>query len=451
MLRAFDEAEARKNIFRETAAFREETKGKKNTIMNDGDIQIAIAIVCLIAMSAYFSATETAFSALNRIKLKSLAEAGNKRASLTLKLVESYDTILSTILIGNNIVNIVASSIATVLFSSLLGPALGIPVSTAAMTVLVLIFGEISPKSIAKDIPEKFAMMSAPFLNVLTVILKPLNWLFSMWKVLLTKIFKVSGDRGVTEEEILTMVSEAENDGEIDQEEGEMIRSIMNFDDLAAEDILTPRVDVVFIQEEDSNEEIARVFEESGYSRIPVYGEDLDDIVGVLNQKDFFMQMMMKGAGLKDTVTTPVFVAPSMKIGKLMGILKEKKCHLAIVVDEYGGVEGIVTLEDIIEELVGEIWDEHDEIVEEIVQRSETEYEVKGNASVMKLFELLGFDEELDVVSVSGWISQELGKIPEKGDRLVYRNVQVDVTGAEERRVTDARVTVLPEEGEGEE
>lgn len=418
--------------------------------MNDGDIQIAIAIVCLIAMSAYFSATETAFSALNRIRLKSLAETGNKRASLTLKLVESYDTILSTILIGNNIVNIVASSIATVMFSSIFGPALGVPVSTAVMTILVLIFGEISPKSIAKDIPEKFAMMSAPVLNVLTVILMPLNWLFSMWKVLLTKLFKVSGNRGVTEEEILTMVSEAENDGEIDQEEGEMIRSVMSLDDLSAEDILTPRVDVVFIQEETSNEEIARIFEESGFSRIPVYGQELDDIVGVLNQKDFFMQMMMKGAKLKETVTTPVFVAPSMKIGKLMRILKEKKYHLAIVVDEYGGVEGIVTLEDIIEELVGEIWDEHDEIVEEIIRRSETEYEVRGNASVMKLFELLGFDEELDVVSVSGWLAQELGKIPKQGDRLVYRNVQVEVTGAQERRVTDALVTIFPEK-EGEE
>ena len=419
--------------------------------MNDGEIRIGIAIVCLIGMSAFFSATETAFSALNRIKLKSLAEAGDKKAALALKLVEKYDTILSTILIGNNIVNIVASSIATVLFTALLGSKLGVPVSTAVMTILVLIFGEISPKSIAKDMPEKFAMMAAPFLNFLTVILMPLNWIFSLWKILLTKIFKVTDDRGVTEEEILTMVNQAEHDGEIAQEEGEMIRSVMNFDDLAVEDVLTPRVDVVFIHEEDSNEEIAQVFEESGYSRIPVYGEDLDDIVGVLNQKDFFMQMMMKGAKLADTVTTPMFVAPSMKIGKLMRILQEKKCHLAMVVDEYGGVEGIVTLEDIIEELVGEIWDEHDEVVEEIVQLSDTEYVVKGNASVTKLFEMLGFDEELDVVSVSGWISQELGKIPQTGDQLIYRNVKVEVTGAEERRVSEARITVLPQEEEGEE
>ena len=231
-----------------------------------------------------------------------------------------------------------------------------------------------------------------------------------------------------------------------------MIRSVMSFDDLAAEDILTPRVDVVFIQQDASNEQIAEVFEESGYSRVPVYGDDLDDIIGILNQKDFFMQMMMKGAKLEDTVTVPVFVAPSVKIGKLMSILKEKKCHLAIVVDEYGGVEGIVTLEDIIEELVGEIWDEYDEIVEEIVQTAPDAYQVKGNASVTKLFELLGFDEELDVVSVSGWISQELGKIPQQGDRLDYRNVQVEVTGAEDRRVTEARITVLPkEEEEGEE
>jgi len=429
---------------------RGDTKGKSYNTMNDVDIRIVVAIICLVAMSAYFSATETAFSALNRIKLKSLAEAGNKKAQLAQKLADNYDNILSTILIGNNIVNIVASSIATVLFTGIMGPALGVPVSTAVMTIFVLIFGEISPKSIAKDIPEKFAMWSAPILNFFSIILKPLNWLFSLWKILLTKVFKFTDDRGVTEEEILTMVSEAENDGEIDQQEGEMIRNIMDFDDLTVEDILTPRVDVVFIHEEDTYDEIAEVFEESGYSRVPVYGEDLDDIVGVLNQKDFFMQVIRKGKTLEEAMTQPMYVAPSMKIGKLMTILKEKKCHLAIVVDEYGGVEGIVTLEDIIEELVGEIWDEHDEIVEEIVQVSETEYTVKGNASVMKLFELLGFDEELDVVSVSGWISQELGKIPEQGDQLIYRNVQVDVTAAEERRVTDVKITVLPGEEEEE-
>lgn len=426
-------------------------KEEKQNTMNDGDIGIIIAIACLVAMSAYFSATETAFSALNRIKLKSLAESGDKKAALALKLVENYDKILSTILIGNNIVNIVSASIATVLFSSMLGPALGVPVSTAIMTVIVLIFGEISPKSIAKDMPEKFAMLSSPLLNMLCVILSPLNWVFSQWKVLLTRIFKVTDNRGVTEEEILTMVSEAEHDGEIDSEEGEMIRSVMNFDDLAVEDVLTPRVDVVYIEADDDNEEIARVFEESGYSRVPVYGEDLDDIIGILNQKDFFMQMMMKGATLADTVTPPMFVSPTMKIGKLMRLLQEKKCHLAVAVDEYGGVEGIVTLEDIIEELVGEIWDEHDEIVEEIVQVSDDEYHVRGNASLSKLFELLGFDEELDVVSVSGWVSQELGKIPEKGDQLKYRNVQVDVIEAEDRRVSEAIIKVFPEEDEDQE
>ena len=232
--------------------------------MNDVDIRIVVAIICLVAMSAYFSATETAFSALNRIKLKSLAESGNKKAQLAQKLADNYDNILSTILIGNNIVNIVASSIATVLFTGILGAAKGVPVATVVMTIFVLIFGEISPKSIAKDVPEKFAMWSAPLLNFFTIILKPLNFLFSLWKILLTKVFKFTDDRGVTEEEILTMVSEAENDGEIDQQEGEMIRNIMDFDDLTVEDILTPRVDVVFIHEEDDNEEIAEVFEESG-------------------------------------------------------------------------------------------------------------------------------------------------------------------------------------------
>ena len=247
---------------------------------------MTVAIVLLVMMSAYFSATETAFSCLNKIRMKSRAESGDHRAALAMDLVEDYDRLISTILIGNNIVNITASTVGTVLFTKLYA-AYGPTVSTVVLTLVVLIFGEISPKSLAKEHAESFAMFSAPILRVFLLVLRPLNFLFSQWKRLLNMIFHPSEDQGITEEELITMVSEAENEGGLDQHESQLIRSAIEFGDLEAGDILTPRVDIVAVEDSASMEEIAAVFAESGYSRLPVYHKDVDDIVGVIHEKDF--------------------------------------------------------------------------------------------------------------------------------------------------------------------
>ena len=248
---------------------------------------MTVAIILLVCMSAYFSATETAFSSLNRIRLKSWAEDGNQRAALALQLSEDYDRLLSTILIGNNIVNITATAVGTVLFTNLVGTAYGPTVATVVLTVVVLIFGEVSPKSIAKESPERFAMASAPVLRVFLAILRPLNFLFALWKRLLSRFLHTADDAGITEEELITMVSEAESEGGLDQHESQLIRSAIEFGDLEAGDILTPRVDIVAVEDSATMDEIAATFAESGYSRLPVYHKDVDDIVGVIHEKDF--------------------------------------------------------------------------------------------------------------------------------------------------------------------
>ena len=331
---------------------------------------MTVAIVLLVMMSAYFSATETAFSCLNKIRMKSRAESGDHRAALAMDLVEDYDRLISTILIGNNIVNITASTVGTVLFTKLYA-AYGPTVSTVVLTLVVLIFGEISPKSLAKEHAESFAMFSAPILRVFLLVLRPLNFLFSQWKRLLNMIFHPSEDQGITEEELITMVSEAENEGGLDQHESQLIRSAIEFGDLEAGDILTPRVDIVAVEDSASMEEIAAVFAESGYSRLPVYHKDVDDIVGVIHEKDFNAARYRGQGNISGCITPVHYTTANADLGLLLRTLQKKKTHMAIVVDEYGGTEGLLTMEDILEELVGEIWDEHDEVIETFRKQSD--------------------------------------------------------------------------------
>ena len=285
-----------------------------------------IIIVCCIIMSAYFSATETAFSSLNRVRMKSLAEKGNKRAALVLRLSENYDSLLSTILIGNNIVNITSTSVATVLFVRLLGEERGSSLSTLVMTIVVLIFGEVSPKSLAKEVPENFALFSAPILRVLVIILSPANFLFGQWKKLLSLIFKFSRESGITEEELLIMVEEAKQDGGIDEQEGTLIRSAIEFSDLTAEDVLTPRIDVAAVPADATQEEIADIFTETGFSRLPVYRENVDNIVGIIYQKDFYNQIYHTERKLEEIIRPALFIAMGKKVGQLLKELQQKKC-----------------------------------------------------------------------------------------------------------------------------
>lgn len=417
--------------------------------MDNSLIYQILFLALLILGSAYFSATETAFSALNKIRIKNLANDGDKRAKLTLELSENYDKLLSTILIGNNIVNITATSVATVLFVRYMGDV-GATVSTAVMTVLVLIFGEISPKSLAKESPESFAMFSAPILRVMLIILSPLNFLFMLWKKLLSKIFKVKEDRGITEEELITIVEEAAQDGGIDVQEGELIRSAIEFDDIEVVDVLTPRIDIEAVPDSADTDEIKEVFKRSGYSRLPVYEGSTDNIIGVINQKDFYNRN--DGESVKSIIKPVIVTTESTKISRLLKLLQKQKSHMAVVTDEYGGTLGIVTMEDIIEELVGEIWDEHDEIINEFEQIEENKYRIVCSANLTKMLKLFNKDEEFDMSTVSGWVIFEFGGIiPNKGDSFDYENLHVVVTKTDKRRVLEVIVEAMPEDESEEE
>ena len=417
--------------------------------MNDDTVSILIIVACVV-MSAYFSATETAFSSINRIRIKNMAEKGDRRAQLVLRISENYDSLLSTILIGNNIVNIACASLATLLFVDWLGSDAGPSVSTAVTTIVVLIFGEVSPKSIAKESPESFAKFSAPLLNVLMFVLTPFNFLFRLWKKLLSLIFHSSDSQAVTEEELLTIVDEAEQEGGIDTQEGSLIRNAIEFTETQAIDVLTPRIDLIAVSVDDSKEDIAAVFAETGYSRIPVYRDSIDHIIGILYQKDFHNYVYHTDRDISSIIRPAIYVTENKLIGELLQDLQKNKSHLAVVMDEFGGTVGIVTMEDILEELVGEIWDEHDEVVEEIKQTGEQEYEVLGNTNVQKLFEMLDIDKELDVVTVSGWVMDELARIPEVGDTFQYENVSVRVLAMDGKRVEKIQVIVTPEPQEEE-
>lgn len=410
-------------------------------------LQIIVMLVCVM-MSAYFSATETAFSSFNKTRLKTMAEKGSKKASLALRLSENYDRLISTILIGNNIVNIALASIGTVLFVHLYGDV-GATISTAVITIVVLIFGEISPKSIAKDSPEKFVMFSAPIINIFIWVLTPLNFLFTQWKKLISLIFKVEEGSKMSQEELLMLVDEIEQDGSVDTEEGELIRNAIEFTEQEAEDILTHRVDVEAIPIDAPKEEIAEIFFKTKFSRLLVYENNIDNIIGVIHMKDFLTVNGIIEDDITSIMTKPVFIQRSEKINDLLKILQTNKSHIAVVVDEYGGTLGIVTMEDILEELVGEIWDEHDEVVEDFKKIDDTTFRVDGSVSFDDFSDYFDIkDEETDSVSVGGWVMENLGKMPEIGDEFVFENLNITVTEIDSHRITQLLVVIKEKEEE---
>ena len=408
----------------------------------EDSISSILILVLLITMSAYFSATETAYSSLNKIKLKSIANKGNKKAKLALELSEKYDSVISTILIGNNIVNIATASLATVLFTKLLGSS-GVTVSTIVMTILILIFGEISPKSIAKDIPESFAIVSAPLLNAFCIILKPVNNLFCLWKKLINKVFKIQKHSGITEDEILTIAEEAENEGGINPQQLEIIKSAIELNDQEVIEAFTPRVDMVAIKDSCSKEELLNLFIESGFSRIPVYHDNIDNVIGIINEKDLInIVVNNKNEEISSIIKPLNVIQPHMKLSQLLKLLQNNKSHMALIADEYGGTMGIITLEDILEELVGEIWDEHDKVVNDIEKIAEDEYIVRGNANIEKVLEEFDLEEEFEVNSVNGWVMQQFGKIPKVGESFEYKNLKIVIQKATKRCVLEIRITV---------
>ncbi|NLY81480.1 MAG: HlyC/CorC family transporter [Clostridiales bacterium] len=423
--------------------------------MEDGQLaSYIIGILILLVFSAYFSATETAFNSINRIRLKNLVNGGNKRAKKVLMLEERYDELLSTILVGNNLVNIAMTAVATVMFIDLYGPY-GPTISTVVVTIVVLIFGEISPKNIAKEQPEKFAMWSQPFINILVILFTPINYLFSKWKKFITKIFKVSKDRGITEDELITIVEEAKTGGNIDKEQGELITNAIEFSDIDAWDVLTPRVEIEAIEIGTAVKEIGQMFLDTGFSRMPVYDDDLDNILGVLNQKDFHNYVIGENQDIQNYVKPVVFVARSMKAAVLLKKMQENKTHIAVVVDEYGGTAGLVTMEDLIEELVGKIYDEHDSIEsKEITRLYNGSYKVSCSANVEKMFDFFGEEEDLDANTVNGWVVLQLDKLPSVGDEFVYESkhkiFKVIVTKSDGKKALEVNIKFenKPEEEE---
>lgn len=413
--------------------------------MDSSLIGMTVAIVILVMCSAYFSATETAFTSLNTIRMKTWAENGDKRAARALAVGEDYDKLLSSILIGNNIVNITATTISTLLFTKIF-VTYGATISTVVITIVVLIFGEISPKSVAKEFPERFAMFSAPILRVIILVLTPLNFLFSMWKKLLSKIFKPSGDDGITEEELMGLVDQAESEGGLDAHEGDLIRASIEFNELDVSDILTPRVDLVAVDEESTMQEVGALFVENGYSRLPIYHETIDNIIGVVHQKDFY-KARVRGEDRLAMIKSPVvYTTPNTKIFKLLRILQMNKVHMAVVVDEYGGTEGIVTLEDILEELVGEIWDEHDEVTEFLHKQPDGSYNIDCTTDLDDMYDLFEIKGECEASTVSGWVLEQIDRIPKQGDHFIAEGLEVTVTAVDNRRVMEINVKPAPQE-----
>lgn len=420
--------------------------------MNSSSIVSLIIILVCVLLSMYFSSTETAFNAASRIRLKSKAEDGSKRAALVLKLLDRYDAMLTTILIGNNIVNIACTSLATLLFVQLLKDEnLGATVSTIVVTVVLLIFGEISPKTIARKNPERVAMLSAPFLQVLMTVLSPVGFVFGVWQDMLNRVFKSSDDSGITEQELLTIVDEAEQGDGIDADEAELIRSAIEFNELEVRDIFTPRIDIEAIRADMTKEEVAEIFSSSGYSRLPVYEDSIDNIIGILYLKDFYNTAFRRKTEISDIIKPVIYVPKSKKISDLRKELQEQQLHIAVVMDEFGCTVGIVTLEDILEELVGEIWDEHDEVIREISRTDENTWLVSGKANVEKVFEALDRECAFEAMTVSGWVMEVLEKIPSEGDTFENDGLQVRVLKMTGKRIEQVEIIRIPPAEENEE
>lgn len=413
-----------------------------------------LTLIVLILLSGVFSAVETSFSSASKIRLRSMANDGNESAKKVLKILDHFDRFLTTILIGNNVVNIASATIGTVLFTRYF-QANGPTISTIVMTIVVLLFGEMTPKSIAKMIPERFSCAMVDFVQVMVFLLFPLTWLLSGWKWLMSKLIPIEEDDGDITDDLITMVDEAEKEGNLQEHESSLISAAIEFRDLEVKDVFTPRVDIVAVDVNEDLKEIEETFRINSYSRLPVYEETIDHIIGVIHEKDFYDLLYHKKNDLHSIITKVINTSPNTHIYELMQILQREKLHMAVVLDEWGGTDGLITLEDIVEELVGEIWDEHDVVEEFYTKISDNEYLVKGEAEVDDLFERFDIEvkeeEEDDYNSVSGWAIAQLGHIPEVGESFQFENLFVQITKADNRKVNEVRIRVEEKEQEEEE
>ncbi len=414
----------------------------------DGDsISTLLVIIILIGLSAFFSGTETAFSSYNKIKMKSLAASEDARADLILRIEENYDKLITTILIGNNIVNITLTTVSTLFFMDLLK---GLEentiatISTAIVTLAVLIFGEITPKVLAKEHADGYVRATCKIVNFLMTVLSPITFIFSLWKKLLSKIFKTNDNSVTTGDELITMVEEAEQDGGIDEDEGELIRSAIEFSEMTAGEILTPRIDIVAITEDSDYKEAMTLFFESGYSRLPVIGDSIDDIKGVLHEKDFFYAYNSGKVSFSEYIQEPLYITKHDKIDELLRKFQTEKCHMAFVIDEFGGLMGIVTMEDIIEELIGDVWDEHDEVEHHFTPNEDGTLNVDCSVGLDEIFEHLDikFDEDdgEKPITLNGWLQMRSEGIPETGDTIDYNGIIFTIINSDNKMVKEVLI-----------
>ncbi|MDQ0340909.1 CBS domain containing-hemolysin-like protein [Caldalkalibacillus uzonensis] len=413
--------------------------------MDEVPLSFLFLLLILLALSAFFSSTETAFSSVSKIRLKHFADEKRKGAQKALYISEHFDKALTTILVGNNLVNIAAATIASSLFVTMFGTKSGMLLSTIVMTILVLIFGEILPKSFAKEHADSFSLAVSSILFLLMKLFAPINWLFAQLKRTLVKIIHPKQHiPSVTEEEIKIMVDISEEEGVIDKTEKELVHRSLNFNDIIVGEILTPRPDMIAVEVSQPIEEIKQVFLREKFSRIPVYEDSIDNIIGILSEREFLSALLQnQDVDVRSLLRNPLFVVESMRISSLLPELQRHKIHMAIVIDEFGGTSGLITMEDVLEELVGEIWDEHDEQVKVINQLDENTYIFSADFSLDEFARMTKVELPDSVYhTIGGWLVEEFQRVPQKGEQLYYENLLLTIEEAESRRVRKVRAEI---------
>lgn len=409
-------------------------------------------MAALVAFSAFFSASETSFTSVNMIRIRNMAEEGDQKAVTAVKLVENYDRMLSTILIGNNLVNIALSSLTTVIATKLFGDA-GVALATGVTTLVILTFGEILPKSWAKENSERLVLLFAEPLRLCSLLLWPLSTFF-IW---LKGAFRRGGEEekapSFTEKELMYMASVGQEEGVLEEQEKDLVQSALEFDETTVQEVLTPRVNLVALDIEEEQPEILRVVNGKKFSRIPVYEGTIDNIVGVVQSREILKKVIQgRPVRLKNLMTKATFVHRTMKISRLLAQFQRQKTHIAVVIDDYGGTLGIVTMEDLLEELVGEIWDEDEEIITELAPLGEDSWEVSGDMNIEEFFDAINYAPrgfESDFNTMNGWALEMLEHIPQAGEQFSYGHLTVTVKEMDDQRVTKllAELAPLPEEG----
>lgn len=420
--------------------------------MDSNQVNSIIFFVILVIFSAVFSASETAFTSASRIRLQNQAENGDKKAKNALDLQQDFEPLLSTILIGNNLVNIASSAVATIFFVQLF-PTYGATIATLVTTILLLLFAEITPKLLAKFYSESFAKSIAPVLRFLMIVFKPFVWIFGQWQRFVKRVIPMTGIDTISEEELLSLVDEARMGGSIEQEEHDLVKAAIEFDDIEISSVLTPRVDVIAFDLNDPDEEVEELFVRTPFSRLIVYEGSIDNIAGTLHGKDFFRYLDAKRKGnqvyssFEHFLIKPLFVPPSISPSALLKAMQRERTQVGIIVDEYGSMIGIATMEDVLEELVGEIWDESDVVREDIVQLDHpNKYLIQGTYSLEKLFDLFDLKDEEDWLSstVSGFITEQFERIPNNNEVLHYKDLEISIVNAQKRRVNEVIIEKLP-------